>query len=464
MSTPNLTIAVEPVESSKAVYVSIAPKAADEDALVKIVLRLRITNNESSPVVVSGIQFSFPGSQVAPVDMQGVNLVLDPDGPTTAAQANGTIQPGQTATWSNGVVDLDPDPSVSNIISNVVYLTAPAPPQITARVSCNGFSSPASVTLDLMPYTSPTPAGAFLFPFSAADLREHEYAVTSAQHWANGGAAGGQIFAHDIVMQAVDPQTNEWSELMPGGSNSNNEDYRIWGKPVRAVADGVVEAWFDGMDTNTVLGQFPTPTPSPVSGNNFWIRHGNVLVLYAHLQKGTLPAALQVKGAPVLAGQTLGLAGNSGNSTKPHTHIHCLRDSTSGPLRPMPFSGACVLDRGRFDSPNADQLWVRLTADGIPKDAVAIWPGFCLFLSPSFYQAAIDPLALLLRSDIYAKLKLPDPPPVEVFKAQIEEVIQKMRPEEKEQALALLKIFRAYAAALEQGLHKQSGIKQFEQR
>lgn len=56
---------MEPVESGKAVYLSIAPKAADEEALVEIVLRLRITNNESSPVMVSGIRFSFPGSQVA---------------------------------------------------------------------------------------------------------------------------------------------------------------------------------------------------------------------------------------------------------------------------------------------------------------------------------------------------------------------------------------------------------------
>ena len=60
MSSRNLTIAIEPVESGKAVCLSIAPKASDEDALIKIVLRLRIANNESNAVIVSGIQFSFP--------------------------------------------------------------------------------------------------------------------------------------------------------------------------------------------------------------------------------------------------------------------------------------------------------------------------------------------------------------------------------------------------------------------
>jgi len=40
-----------------------------------------------------------------------------------------------------------------------------------------------------------------------------------------------------------------------------NEDYRIWNKPVRAVADGTVEDWDDGVNDNTVLGEFPDPSP-----------------------------------------------------------------------------------------------------------------------------------------------------------------------------------------------------------
>jgi hypothetical protein len=369
MSAPKLTIAVEPVEAGKAVYLPIAATAADQGALVKIVLRLRITNGESKKVVVSGIQFSFPGSPAAPIMMQGVDLVLTPDG-STAADAKGALAPGQTATWSNGVVALDKNTTVSN----AVYLPAPAPAKITASVSCSGFGSPASVTLALAPYTGPTPAGAFLFPFSAGDLRDGEFAVTSAQHWANGGAAGGQIFAHDILVQGVDPQSKQWTDLLPGGSGMKNEDYRIWGKPVRAVAAGTVEAVVDGVATNSILGKFPDPTPQQLAGNHFWIRHDNVFVLYAHLQKGTIPATLKQKGAPVKAGQLLGLAGNSGNTTKPHTHIQCARDSTSGALRPMPFRNCWVLDRGRFNPPSPDGPWVRLTAQGICKDTVAIWP------------------------------------------------------------------------------------------
>ena len=116
-----------------------------------------------------------------------------------------------------------------------------------------------------------------------------------------------------------------------------------------------------------------------------------------------------MKGAPVAAGETLGLAGNSGNSSNPHTHIQCQRDSLSGPLRGMPFRDAWVLDRTRFNSANSNSLWVSLKADGIPQEAVAIWPSLWLPIRP-FHEAAIDPLALILRGDVYVELDAAGPP------------------------------------------------------
>ncbi|WP_445250747.1 peptidoglycan DD-metalloendopeptidase family protein [Microcoleus sp. OTE_8_concoct_300] len=355
MTTPKLTINIEPVESGKAVYLPIAAMTADQKQLVKIVLRLQITNGESKTIHINAIQFSFPGSQVPAINMQAVNL---------------DINPGNSALWSNGVVKLDNN----TMASNVVYLPAPGPSKVTVSVSCSDFSSPATITIDLAPHKSPTPQGAYLFPFSASDLRVGEYFVTSAQHWANGGANGSQILAHDIGVQALNPDNNKWSDLLPGQSGTKNEDYRIWGKPVRAVADGTVEEWHDGMENNTTLGKFPDPTPNPGGGNNIWVRHGDELVFYAHFQKNTIPDALKQKGAVVKAGQMIGLAGNSGNSTNPHTHVQCLKNSTSGPLRPMPFRNAWVIDRNSFNPPNPDGPWVQLTGQGISKEAVAIWP------------------------------------------------------------------------------------------
>ena len=370
MAAPKLAIAVEPLENGKAEYLVTAAPTKSEQALTRVVLRLRITNNESVKVVVSGIKFSFPASGVGAFTMQGVPLVLDPDGPTKPAVAQGAIQPGKTATWSNGVVKLNEDTT----IRNDVFLPPPVPANVTVSVTCSGFASPATRTLPLAPHKSPTPAGAYLFPFSAVDLRIGEYIVTSALHWANGGAGGTQIFAHDIGCEGFDPSTGKWSETLPGKSGTKNQDYRIWGKPLRAVADGTIESWFDGMDANTVLGQFPDPTPDPGTGNHVWVRHGNEVVVYCHMQKGTIPAALMTKGAPVKAGQRLGLAGNSGNSTNPHTHVQCQKDSSGGPLRPLPFTSAWVITRTAFTPPNPSGPWVQLKGQGIPKTRVAIWP------------------------------------------------------------------------------------------
>ena len=158
-----------------------------------------------------------------------------------------------------------------------------------------------------------------------------------------------------------------------------NEDYRIWGKSICALADGVVEQWNDGVATNIITAdangnlQFPNPTPAILGGNNFWIRHtGDVFVLYAHMQPGTQPGIAE--GAQIHAGQKLGLAGNSGNATNPHTHIHAAQSSTGGALRPLPFSHGWIIDLSRFTPPGPSDPCTLLTAVGISQTTSAIWP------------------------------------------------------------------------------------------
>jgi murein DD-endopeptidase MepM/ murein hydrolase activator NlpD len=50
-------------------------------------------------------------------------------------------------------------------------------------------------------------------------------------------------------------------------------------------------------------------------------------ILLAHFRNGTVaPKA----GARVVEGERLGLAGNSGNSSEPHLHVHAVRAGTGG--------------------------------------------------------------------------------------------------------------------------------------
>jgi hypothetical protein len=368
MSAPKLNIQVEPTESGKAVYLPLAARTATGEPGLKMVLRLRLENKDSSTVKVKGIRFSFPGASQPTMNMQGVNM----DGSLD-------IDKGEAAFWSNGIVDLDPDPNKKNNVNNSVYLTGAAPSQVKVEVTCKDFSDPATVTLQLAAHESPVPEAAYRFPYAAGELRTDEYYATDAVHWANGGSQGTQIFAHDIGVIGWDSKAKKWSSLLPDGDKMKNEDWRIWNKPIRAVADGTVEDWDDGMDDNTITAdedgnlQFPDPTPSPAGGNSITIKHGTELVKYSHFRKGSMPAELKKKNAPVSEGQMLGRAGNTGNSTNPHTHIHCVRASDSA-LRPLPFRSAWVIDRSKLSPPGAKGPWFRLQGHGIPKDGVAIWP------------------------------------------------------------------------------------------
>ncbi len=68
---------------------------------------------------------------------------------------------------------------------------------------------------------------------------------------------------------------------------------------------------------------------------------------------------------------------------------------------------------------------------------------------------AIDPLALILRSDIYVKLHLPDPPPEAEIAREVQEAVGRMKAAEKKLALGRAKVLAAYSMAVQKALAKQ---------
>lgn len=405
MTAPQLSIAIQPLEGGKVAYLPIAASGSDRKAQVKIVVRLRLTNNSAQTLTLSDISFNFPGSTVAKRTMQGVKIAVS--SPTDPDPDDGRIPPGAEVTWSNGVVDLDTTEAGENKVRNEVYLTLPVPPKLRVDVRCQGFSDPVSGTWDLVPYTQPTGDSAFVLPFAASDLDDGEYIVTSALHWANGGPNGAQIYAHDIGIQGrVD---GSWTAIRPGGDKQTNAGYRIFGMPVRAMADGTVLSWKDDTDENPKPGEKPDDPPE---GNHFWIRHGDVKVKYAHLKKGSQPAALKQAGAVVRAGQAVGQAGNNGNSSGPHLHIECVHiDSNS--LRGMPFADGWVLERSRVAADHSGP-WVRLKADGLCTETTAIWPA-------TTAPRVVVPAAGIVRSATHA-LRMWTSASESAFKADVQKL------------------------------------------
>ncbi len=136
-----------------------------------------------------------------------------------------------------------------------------------------------------------------------------------------------EAFAYDFVQ--IGPNGKSYQR-----EGKSNADYYAYGKKVLAARDGTVVSLRGDMAEN-VPGE-TTNTASP-GGNVVVIDHGNgQFGYYAHLK----PFSVAVKaGAHVRAGDVLGEAGNSGDSTEPHLHFHVMNkaDVTEADGIPLVF-------------------------------------------------------------------------------------------------------------------------------
>jgi hypothetical protein len=83
--------------------------------------------------------------------------------------------------------------------------------------------------------------------------------------------------------------------------------------------------------------------------------------------------------------------------------------------------------------------------DGIKANIVSMAP---IPKRHDFYEAAIDPLALILSGQIYVLLTLPDPPPPDVLRKQIEARLRGMSIAQRSAALTNLKQMQKYVNAI----------------
>jgi len=95
-----------------------------------------------------------------------------------------------------------------------------------------------------------------------------------------------------------------------------NEDYYAFGKPLLAPCDGEVVLVVDGIKDNKPGVMNPIYIP----GNTVIIKTANnEYLFFAHFKQHSI---LVKQGQQVKQGTTLGLCGNSGNSSEPHLHFH----------------------------------------------------------------------------------------------------------------------------------------------
>lgn len=359
MSGPNVKVTVEPSEGSSVVYLPLAAPNINGKPAGQLSLVLNIENQDTLDLQLNkvGVLFTNPPS-------------------IYSFDADLHIAKGSTGVW-NSIVFY---PENASPINQNIILPFPPPTIITINLHFDGFNDPATVTKSLIPYSNKIPKGSYAFPGNAVDLAPSEFWVgMSAAH--GSGTAGIQLFAYDMGVIGWDRHTNIWHERLPGtaGLLKQNAHYRIWRKPVYAMADGKVYEFRkdrpDNPDPPAILPENIGPLNG--CGNYFSIKDGSEIVNYYHLRDGSLNTDLCVVGKEVHAGDFLGEVGNSGTSSNPHLHIHAVKGAhLDGFPLPICFHNINVLEQGLLE-PGVfiwSIPWVKVDGQGLPNVRSAIWP------------------------------------------------------------------------------------------
>ena len=360
MSSPSVAVTIEPSKNSIAHFLKCAPSVAGGNETGHLNLRLLVKNTGAASIKINQIEISVPGSSAGAKPFPyGPNQELN----LAAAQQIGWTQPDD-------------------------YVFAiPANPSLTLRFFAIGFSDPAVVTSVLVPHVSPTADGSYGFWAEVRDLRPGEFwQVHGFGHTQSNYA---QLFAYDVGVGVESGAGHD--NRLPGTVNTKNEAYRIWGKPIYAIAEGTVTHFLNDFPTNPhpqLTPDFATEFPDIQlqiddlghgNGNFFTITTGDETVLYAHLQTGSLNPNLMSIGAAVKRGDFLGLAGNSGASGGPHMHIHSNRANNAAKSwvdvpRPLPFRQAHAVAWTSLTGDASSAPWVKLNGRGVPTTDCAVWP------------------------------------------------------------------------------------------
>lgn len=372
---PNVTVRVEPGDEASLFYLRLAPKTPSSSSTCKIGLYLVITNNGTSDIHLNEVKVSFSGINIdIPPFNHGVNISkYDPAQPGTNEGKWGMIG-GPKANGGE-------------------YIIIPYPPlpqtKMNIELYFENFDTPVILNRSLTAHVSPVEGGSYYFPGKIQDLNRYELWAAPETHW----YGEDEIFAYDLKVISWNPASNTWSHIITNTDGTKNEHYHAWNKPVYALADGKVIHCVDGIEDNP----HPDPAGAQFSGSGYgnivFVQHGDdehgyEIVRYAHLKNGSLNGNICNANAKILAGDYLGLVGNSGHTTDPHLHIHATKGThaTSDPLRPILFRDLNVIGVQDFVNPFniTEHPWVTVNNQGLPALNVVIWPS--LFTVPSTYS------------------------------------------------------------------------------
>jgi murein DD-endopeptidase MepM/ murein hydrolase activator NlpD len=375
---------VAPNRDGRIVYEAIGPSQVGGAYQARVVLRMGLRNTTAAPIRITKVEIlgKLASNFLEPVE----------------------IAPGEQYVFTNCNCDYDPvnegDPKIPK--SYPVIVSAPYPTSATVKVYVQGQTLPVSETIAISPYTND--GGPLLYPSKTSDLMQNASWGTTSNH-----LGGSQAYGLDTSVLGWNNSSLNWDFFYPGADKTKATQHRAYGMPVYAMTEGTVcEALNDQPEWKNYprVAKEIEPEPIPPStgvysagGNHVVLRTGGEIMLYAHLQTGSIPAELLKPGAVVKQGQYLGKVGYSGASSGPHLHVHVSQEDPNNACqglsirpRPMQFKDMQSLTRTEADAMaeanNMDPTdWANLTNHSAPHSFSLMYPGTNDF---PFQKAATD--------------------------------------------------------------------------
>ncbi len=181
-------------------------------------------------------------------------------------------------------------------------------------VALQGRATPDSNVVDIAP---PFAAGHYLVAHGGATKMMNVHLQTLDKSVERFRPWRGQSRALDIF------RITPWGWHMNGWWPEDPARYTTFGTPVLAPCRGKVTRVVDRFADMTV----PEMDGENKAGNYIAVDCGDFMVILAHLRQGKMAVG---EGDMLDVGDLLGEAGNSGNSSEPHLHIHAQRGLPEG--------------------------------------------------------------------------------------------------------------------------------------
>jgi Peptidase family M23 len=289
------------------------------DGLMHLVYEVWLANISSGEADIQDVEVIGDGAVLQKLDAMAVSHRLQPAG---LRESSGVLTRGTQSILFFNVVLPNGTQIPKQLLHRVKAKYSAAPPGQQEIVESGGATMP-----DLQPVvqiSAPLRGEGYISADSCCDSTRHMRAAMPI----NGRVYVAQRYAVD------------WEQLDAGnriysGPREKLESYTIFGKPVYAVADGVVAVAISGLPEQTP-GKYPTNISIEEADGNAIIEDlgGHHFACYAHMQSASIRLH---PGDRVKRGQVIGLVGNSGNSVAPHLHFHVMSSELSLASNGLPY-------------------------------------------------------------------------------------------------------------------------------